>query len=84
MILEIEVAYATKYNQLIIPLYVNKGICIKEAIILSNIISCFPEISFNNITVGIFGYLCELHHKVNNLDRIEIYRNLIYKRLKFK
>lgn len=74
--ISIEVAYATKEQQKIIPLEVPEGTTIKEAIQQSGILSLFPEIDLTHQKVGIFSKICELTDLIQAGARIEIYRPL--------
>jgi len=75
----VEVAYATPEKQLIIPLNVDAGCTVLEAVQLSAINEKFSEIDLPNAKMGIFGKLVakpeELELQEN--DRVEIYRPLI-------
>ena len=73
----VEVTYATPQKQLIIPVNVNEGITVSEAIELSGIKKEFPEINLDNDPVGIFGKHTTLDHVLREKDRVEIYRPLI-------
>ena len=73
----VEVTYATPQKQLIIPVNVNEGITVSEAIELSGIKKEFPEINLNSDPVGIFGKHTTLDHVLREKDRVEIYRPLI-------
>jgi hypothetical protein len=73
----VEVAYALPNEQLIIPIKVQDGITVKEAINASGIRAKFPDIDLNINKVGIFGKLTKLDTKLRHLDRVEIYRALI-------
>jgi putative ubiquitin-RnfH superfamily antitoxin RatB of RatAB toxin-antitoxin module len=73
----VEVAYALPNEQLIIPIKVQDGITVEEAINASGIRAKFPDIDLNINKVGIFGKLTKLDTKLRHLDRVEIYRALI-------
>jgi putative ubiquitin-RnfH superfamily antitoxin RatB of RatAB toxin-antitoxin module len=79
--INIEVAYATPHQQLIIPLKLNANTSILEAIRLSNITNKFAELKpitlDDTLIVGIFGKKIDiLSYKLQERDRIEIYRPL--------
>lgn len=76
MFIQIEVAFASDQNQLIIPLSVSATCCIEEAIQHSGLLIHFPEIDLTKNKVGIFGKLRPLNTLVQAGDRIEIYRML--------
>jgi putative ubiquitin-RnfH superfamily antitoxin RatB of RatAB toxin-antitoxin module len=73
----IEVAYAEGDKQLIVSLDVARGVCVAEAIKLSEIIVHFPTLTLSKLQVGIFGKVCELDRVLKAGDRIELYRPLI-------
>ena len=73
----VEVTYATPQKQLVIPVNVDNGITVKDAIELSGIKKEFPEINLETDPVGIFGKHTTLDHILREKDRVEIYRPLI-------
>lgn len=77
LFITIEVVYALCERQLIIPLNIAPGSCVKQALILSNISTHFPEINLKEAQVGIFGKACQLDKILTQGDRVEIYRPLI-------
>lgn len=74
--LDIIVAYASSDTTTLIPITVQKGTTIGEAISLSAIQIEHPEIDLDIQRVGIFGELKDLSDEVKAGDRIEIYRPL--------
>lgn len=75
--MEIEVAYATEQEQLILPLRVPSDCTVEQALERSGIDKHFPEIDLAGAKVGIFGKLTKKDAALNPGDRIEIYRQLI-------
>ncbi len=75
--MKIEVAYALLDEQVIIPLQVEPGITVGEAIALSGIQEKYPEIDLSVNKVGVFGKACNLDALLREQDRVEIYRKLI-------
>ena len=75
--LKIEVAYALPEEQVIIPLQVEAGITVEQAIELSGIRDKFPDIDLATNKVGVFGKICKLDTPLKDRDRVEIYRKLI-------
>ena len=73
----VEVAYARPESQVIIPLYVEEGTTIEQAIQQSGVLDSFPEIDLSVNKVGIFGKLSKLEQVLREKDRVEIYRKLI-------
>ena len=75
--INIEVVYALKDQQLVIPLQVKEGTTLEEAIKQSGILQHFPEIDLNEHKVGIYSKLSKLDQPLRDHDRVEIYRPLI-------
>ncbi len=75
--IEVEVAYARPDTQVIIPLKVERGATVEDAISLSGILDGFPEIDLKLNKVGVFGKLTKLSNVLRPGDRVEIYRKLI-------
>lgn len=75
--INIEVAYATPKEQLILAVNVVKGTTVDEAIQKSGILSKFSEIDTSKNKVGIFGKAVKNTTVLKEGDRIEIYRPLI-------
>jgi putative ubiquitin-RnfH superfamily antitoxin RatB of RatAB toxin-antitoxin module len=76
-LITIEVAYILPQQSLIIPLNIEMGSGVSQAIVLSNILTHFPHIDLNSVSVGIFGQICSLDHILTQGDRVEIYRPLL-------
>lgn len=76
--IQIEVAYATVEQQIVIPLRVSEATSLREAITSSGILTYFPEIQIENCVLGIFSRRARLADIVKNGDRIEIYRDLLH------
>ena len=78
-LIQVEVAYAAPDRQLIIPFEVSEGCNMLEAVILSGIMTKFPEIDPSNMTLGIFSKVEKKPETVilSAGDRVEIYRPLI-------
>jgi putative ubiquitin-RnfH superfamily antitoxin RatB of RatAB toxin-antitoxin module len=74
---EVEVAYAKPETQVILPVKVERGATVEDAIKLSGILHNFPEIDLAANKVGVFGKLSKLSAPVKAGDRVEIYRHLI-------
>lgn len=74
----VEVAYALADKQVVLSLQVNPDTTVSQAIERSGILQQFPEIDLGGPNkVGVFGKLTKLDAKVQDKDRIEIYRPLI-------
>ncbi len=77
--INIEVAYALPSSQKILRLKVAEGTTVFEAAERSDIVKYFPEIDLTSAKLGLFGKAVARpqDQKVNEGDRIEIYRPLI-------
>lgn len=75
--IKVEVAYATLEQQTIIELEVAKTATIEQIIAASGILEKYSTIDLAKNKVGVFASLKKLDDKVNDGDRIEIYRELI-------
>jgi len=77
LVIRVEVAYATVAKQVLLSIEVPRDCTVAEAIDLSAIRAEFPEIDPAPKTVGIFSRKVTLEHKLQDGDRVEIYRPLI-------
>ena len=75
--IQVEVAYAKLDEQVIIPLDVDAGITLEEAIQQSGILELYPEIDLTKNKTGIFGKIAKADTELREKDRVEIYRPLI-------
>ncbi len=73
----VEVAYAEPDTQVIIPLTVDDGTTLEQAVHQSGVLETFPNIDLAVNKVGIFGKLGKLNQVLRERDRVEIYRKLI-------
>jgi putative ubiquitin-RnfH superfamily antitoxin RatB of RatAB toxin-antitoxin module len=73
----IEIAYAKPDRQMILEIDVDPDCSPRNAVIESEIDKHFPEIDKENCDIGIFGKAVRPNYKLENGDRIEIYRPLI-------
>ena len=76
-LIPIEIAYASPVQSWLIPLNVEAGTTIAQAITSSGILEQCPEIDLEINKVGIFSNIAELDTLLRAGDRIEIYRPLI-------
>lgn len=75
--IEVELAYASANQQVLLKLSVETGTTIKALIEQSGILSRFPElVDSGPWQVGIFSQRTNLAHIVQAGDRIEVYRPL--------
>lgn len=75
-LIEIEVAYALPWKQVLQTLKVPFGTTAKQAVLLSKICEVFPEINILDNGLGIFGKLIKPDTILRDHDRVEIYRSL--------
>jgi len=73
----VEVSYARPDTQVILPVEVQEGATLRDAVEKSGILEKFPELDIDNMDVGIFGKLSKLGNPLKPKDRVEIYRPLI-------
>ena len=76
--MDVEVAYATPEQQMIVALKMPEGTTVEQAINASDLLSRFSEIDAADIKAGIFGCVCKLDQPLKQADRVEIYRPLIH------
>lgn len=76
-LIDVEVAYATPEQQVIVALKLAEGTTVEQAIQISELLDRFPEIERDNLKAGIFGSVCKLDQPLRQADRVEIYRPLI-------
>ena len=75
--IKVEVAYARAETQVIIPLEVEQGTSVEQAIEASGVLERFPEIELGKNKLGIFGKVTKPANVLKADDRVEIYRPLI-------
>ena len=72
--MNVGICYAKAARQLWINIEVPDDATVQDAIELSGVLEKFPEIDLEDQKVGIFGKLTKLDAKLNEGDRVEIYR----------
>jgi len=72
--MQVGIAYAEAHQQIWLKLEVEEGTTLEQAIEQSGVLDQFPHIDLTRQKVGIFGKITPLDSKVNDGDRIEIYR----------
>jgi uncharacterized protein len=73
----LEVVYALPERQTMLSIRVHQGATVGEALAASGIFELHPETAGNEAPVGIFGHVVGRDHRVEEGDRIEIYRPLV-------
>ncbi len=71
------VAYAKPSKQVEIEVKVSKHANVAMAIKASGILTQFPELVLEDLTVGLHAKKCQLDSPVKEGDRVEIYRPLV-------
>ena len=74
--IRVEVVYALPEQVHLLPLIVNAGTTIRQAIEISGLLQQCPEIDLVRNKVGIFSKLEDLNTVLSDGDRVEIYREL--------
>jgi uncharacterized protein len=77
-LINVEVAYATPEQQVIVALKMPEGATAEQAIHASGLLHNFQEIDETDLKAGIFGSVCKLDQLLKQGDRVEIYRPLIH------
>lgn len=75
--IQVEVAYALPEKQYVRPVRLAEGSTVEQAIIASGLLALRPDIDLKKNKVGIYSRPVKLSDKVNDGDRVEIYRPLI-------
>lgn len=74
--MHVGVAYADKFKQMWLTLDVPDGCSIREAIEHSGILLHFPDLDIEAQPVGVFGKISKLDSKLQDGERVEIYRHI--------
>ncbi|WP_028079489.1 RnfH family protein [Solimonas soli] len=74
--LRIEVVYALPERQVVKVLRLAPGATVADAIAASGLPGEFPQIDPHRDAVGVFGRVAELAQRLDDGDRVEIYRTL--------
>lgn len=74
--IQIEVAYATQSKQTLLSLKVPADTSAEQAICMSGILEEHPDIDLSLNQIGIWSKQCKLETKLNNRDRVEVYRKI--------
>lgn len=75
--MKVGIAYALVKRQVWLTIEVSEGASVQDAIDRSGVLTQFPEIDLAQQKVGIFGKIVSLETKLEEGDRVEIYRPLI-------
>lgn len=74
--LPVEVVYACPQRQLLLALKVAPGTTVAGVVEQSGILQCVTGVDTEQLTLGVFGRVCEPERVVAAGDRVEIYRPL--------
>lgn len=74
--ISVEVAYAESESQSLVSLSMDRGTTVADAIRKSGILDQFGLADIEHSKVGIWGHLVERNQRLQNGDRVEIYRPL--------
>ncbi|OSN11265.1 RnfH family protein [Lonsdalea iberica] len=74
--MRVEVVYALPERQFLRTLELNEGSTVEQAIKASGLLTLRPEIDLNINKIGIFSRPVKLDEKLQEGDRVEIYRPL--------
>ena len=75
--MRVAVVYALPAEQVVLELELETGATVGDAIRASGMLERFPEISLDNIAVGVFAERVALDDVLEQGDRVEIYRRLL-------
>lgn len=75
--IRVEVAYALKEHQEIVPLSLPSGTTLQQAVEASGLAAKYPDIDLAKGKFGIYSKLAKPDTVLRDRDRIEIYRPLI-------
>lgn len=75
--MKVEVVYGTKEHQELIELDVPVSTRLMDAVKQSGILERFPEIDLSSAKMGVFGRIEGPDYRLQEWDRVEIYRPLL-------
>ncbi len=75
--IDIEIAYALEHKQIILIQNIDASLNARDAIKASEIQSHFVDLNLDTIDMGVFGKVIKDDYKLQQGDRIELYRPLI-------
>ncbi|WP_394173936.1 RnfH family protein [Thalassotalea litorea] len=73
----VEVVYALPHKQTLLSLHVEENSTLEQAIVASGVLQLYPEIELKKNKVGVWNKAAKLTDRLEDGDRIEIYRPLI-------
>lgn len=75
--MNIGIVYALAKKQVWLTIEMPDGATVQDAIDRSGILAQFPDIDLTRQKVGIFSKVCTLETRLEDGDRVEIYRPLV-------
>lgn len=76
--IDVEVVYALRQTQKVLPVTVEDGATLRQAVELSGLLREYPDIDLGGRNkVGVWGKLVKPDAALRDKDRVEIYRPLI-------
>ena len=75
--IRVEVLYALKGHAKRVPLTLEEGATVQQAVERSGLLTEFPEIDLGKNKVGVWNKLVKLDTPLRDRDRVEVYRALI-------
>ncbi|WP_145555033.1 RnfH family protein [Yersinia canariae] len=75
--IRVEVVYALPERQYLRTVFLEAGSTVEEAIRASGLLELRPDIDLVNNKVGVYSRTVKLADKLNDGDRVEIYRPLL-------
>jgi len=72
----VEIVFATVNRQELLEIEVPSGSTVGQVVRRSGIDKLFPDYEFEHCTLGVWGNVVQADHRVDEGDRIEIYRAL--------
>lgn len=76
--IRVELVYAQPASVWRRPLLLPPGSTVGKAVAASGFADSFPEYPMHELKVGVYGQLCDSGRELADLDRVEIYRPLVF------
>jgi putative ubiquitin-RnfH superfamily antitoxin RatB of RatAB toxin-antitoxin module len=74
--INIKVVYATASEQRLLNVRMPAGVSIRQALLYPGVAEYFPEVDPHRVAVGVYGELVADDYRVQDGDRLEMYRPL--------
>ncbi|WP_413282681.1 RnfH family protein [Vibrio sp. MA40-2] len=76
--MKVSVVYALANEQVWLPIELEDNATLMTAIHSSGVLNMFPSIDLDQQKVGVFGKIASLESPINEGDRVEIYRPIVW------